>query len=392
MNSSLRQFDRTLIVRIPTSASTRVVSNRTGFTMIELLIAVSILVILTTLTVSAFNVNDADRVSNSIGTFKNALEGARSRAINSGEVRGLRLIVDANDPRMVKSMVYIGSAGTLEGELTIGGYNSSANRYQVTDTSNDWRSLGNGQRALIKEGSRIEIPANSGRWYTVAEPPLNSTDDNMLLSGIFTPGEWIGTSYIEIPSGANFSYRLELEPTVLDGAEPILLDPQTCIDLDGSRVPGRWRNLEDRDGDRMFDDTSMGAVDVDVDGDGQFDYVGAYNANQMQILFAPDGTLTGTSKTSGIMSFRFAYVSDVVLFQGAREISQSSSFPAYSNYSLFMMPANPEKEHKALTIFPQTGGIVITDIDPTTSGTAGGFNSNLASQPFSYALLGKESN
>lgn len=374
MENSLRQFDRP-----STTVAKHVARHRFGFTMVELLIAVAILVILTTLTVSAFNVNDADRVSNSIGTFKNALEGARSRAISSGEFRGLRLITDPNDGRIVKSMIYLGSAGAIEGELTIGGYNSNTNRFVVTETASDWANLGTGERELIQQGSRIEIPANSGRWYTVFHPPNVSSqtnDDEMILSGIFTPGEWVSGSYREVPSGANFTYRLELEPTILDGAEPILLDPQTCIDMDGSFVPTTWRpgKVDDPYGvDRRPEDNMPPDPPIFTD---------------MDILFAPDGTITGDAKTFGVFRFRFAYVSDVVLAESLRSpgLFQDGSTTA-------VVPADPEKDHKALAIFAQTGGIVIADIDPTTSSSlTDGFNNDAASQPYSYALLGKESN
>lgn len=383
MNHFFKQFD--------TSAKCLLHSRtRGGFTMVELLVAVSILVILTTLTVSAFNVNDADRVSNSIATFKNALEGARSRAINAGEVRGLRLITDANNPRIVKSVVYVGSAEPLEGEVQIGAYQASDNTFAIQEqgSNNDWGPLGDHStgRRLIRAGSRIEIPRDSGRWYIITEAPTSTSDDIMRVAGLFTPGEWVGTTYREVPDGGNFTYRLELEPTILEGAEPILLDPQTCIDLDGSRIPASWRGVED--------DNLNGVIDgseTDANSNGFFDFSTGYST-RMDILFAPDGTLTGLSRTSGVLSFRVAYVSDVILAEQLRQRSLSFDYSTISTYPAFIVPANPEKAHKGLTLFPQTGGVVITDIDPTTSDANNDFNSNVASQPFSFALLGKESN
>ncbi len=411
MKNSLRQFDRT-----PANASACVVSHRSGFTMIELLIAVAILIILTTLTVSAFNVNDADRVGNSVGTFKNALEGARSRAIKSGEVRGLRLQLDPNDNHIVTSMVYVGSAGIAEQQGVIV-YEPSENRWIFgSNNTTEWEDLiDNG---LITRGLRVEIPSGSGRWYTVSggqKDYSNMTDmiftagnrEVLFLSEQYYPNRPTilstpapGTlSYAAVPTSA-VTVGLELSPTTLDGSDPILLDKGTCIDLDGSRLPGSWRVFEDKFGsggvpprDRTFD-TSVG--DVDEDGDGQFDYVGGYNT--MDILFSPDGTLTGTARTSGVMNFHFAYISDVAMFQANRQIPQGDSFPAFTTYSLFMVSANPEKGHKVLTVFPQTGGVIISDIDPTadgvttSAGAGNGFNNQYASSPFSYALDGKESN
>ena len=376
MKSSLRQFDRTPIVRIPTSASTRVVSNRTGFTMIELLIAVAILVILTTLTVSAFNVNDADRVSNSIGTFKNALEGARSRAINSGEVRGLRLIADLNENRMVKSMVYIGSA---EPDTGIGGINyESVNqrwvfRNNVTNDSLAWGQLID--RDLIATGGRIEIPANSGHWYTIVQPIKNynmTSNEVVILAGHYRPSQPSGTnSYTAIPA-TDISYRLELEPTTLDGADPILLDPQTCIDMDGSVVPVGWRPGQVAD-----------AYGVDSRP------MSTSPTTSMDILFSPDGTITGNLRSQGSLHFRFAYVSDVLLAEtlGARPLSQSGS------NTTPVIPSDPEKVHKALSLSTQTGSVIISEINAPGNTDNGQFNNQTvpAATAYRFAIKGRES-
>lgn len=406
MKNSLRQFDRARFRVSPYRSDLRV-----GFTMIELLIAVGILVILTTLTVSAFNVNDADRVGNSVGTFKNALEGARSRAIKSGEVRGLRLQLDPNDNHIVTSMVYVGSAGTAEQQGVIV-YEPSENRWTFgSNNTTEWEDLiDNG---LIRSGLRVEIPLGSGRWYTVSggQKDYSNMADNIFTAGtrevLFlaeqyhpnrptftnpTPPATPAPTYAAVPT-SRVTVGLELSPTTLDGADPILLDKGTCIDLDGSRVPGSWRVLEDKDRDRTFDTM---AGDVDEDGDSQFDYAAGYNT--MDILFAPDGTLTGTARTSGVMNFHFAYLSDVAMFQANRQIPQGDTFPNFTTYSQFMVSANPEKGHKVLTVFPQTGGVIISDIDPTadgvtsSAGAGNGFNNQYASSPFSYAMDGKESN
>lgn len=344
------------------------ISKRRAFTLVELLVAVGILVILTTLTVTAFTVNDADRVSNSIGTFKNALEGARSRAISAGEIRGLRLLTDPSDGRVVKSVVYVGSAGELIGNLTITGYSASNNRFGIQETDSNWGPLGDGERELIKRGTKIEIPARSGRWYTVFESPMNSSDTTMIVSGRFMPSVWNGSSFQEVPNGATFSYRILLEPAVLDGAEPILLDSQTGIDMDGSAVPGSWRPGASGD-----------AYGVDSSGSPTV-------TTKMDILFAPDGTITGDLRTESPLRFRFAYISDIVL------AASLGSRPLIGSSATAVVPSNPEKAHKALSISLQTGGILITEIDPTTSDSNNGFNSNRASQPFNFALQGRESN
>lgn len=430
MKNSLRQFGT---------------QTRAGFTLVELLVAVAILSVLTTLTLSAFNANDADRVSNSIGTFKNALEGARSRAISSGEVRGLRLIADPNDPRIVKSMVYIGSADNVEG-IVIGPiytFGEDVNGNGIFDMGED--TDGDGQfdrstwfvrpipsspfetltdslieRELLVAGSKIELPASSGRWYTISHVEQDDNNNGMLdpsedkngngerdlnLAEFFQPNSWNGSRYVSALSSSlptstpplsnlpsflrkSIDFRLELTPTILDGAEPILLDPQTCIDLDGSRVPDSWRFREDTNEDGM--------LNSDVNGNGKFDFSAGYSS-KMDIYFAPDGTIIGPVRTSGLLNFRFAYVSDVILAQPLRErdlMGDMSDFNGtnIATYADFILPGDPEKVHKALTIFPQTGGIVITEFHPSVASTSAGTNNDIAVQPYKFARLGQESN
>src|SRR5690606_11066850 len=101
MTQSLRQLD-CLQLQAP-----KRMPGRPAFTLVELLVAMTIFSILAVMTLSALRSNDSDRISAATGTLRNALEGARSRAIKSRQVRGLRLITDPNDSRIVTSLIYV---------------------------------------------------------------------------------------------------------------------------------------------------------------------------------------------------------------------------------------------------------------------------------------------
>ena len=86
-------------------------SRRLAFTLTELLVVIMIMIILTTLTVSAYNFSmSSERSRSAARGVQSYLEGARDRAIYSGEPRGVRFLVDRDNPRTVSSMVYIGES------------------------------------------------------------------------------------------------------------------------------------------------------------------------------------------------------------------------------------------------------------------------------------------
>ena len=146
-------------------------ARRSGFTMIELLVSVSIIVILAGLTIAVVsNTMNSDRIRSSARGVQSALAGARDRALRAGRnhdpadpnpLRGLRFIV--NDPPIatgintVSSMVYVRSLPPwTEGVPQV--------FYDVTDThpnvvrgdgSTKW--YGYWTQGLITTASRIQF-------------------------------------------------------------------------------------------------------------------------------------------------------------------------------------------------------------------------------------------
>ena len=98
-------------------------AQRPAFTLVELLVAITIFAILSTLALSAFRETDQDRAKASAQLLRSMIEGARSRAIHDQAPRGIRLILDpvvdptTNRRRMVTSVVYIGAPEQFAGVL-----------------------------------------------------------------------------------------------------------------------------------------------------------------------------------------------------------------------------------------------------------------------------------
>lgn len=352
MKLTLRQFDQpdgchgTVFDTV-----SRDMRPRGAFTLTELLVAMGIFVILATLTVGAFRANSQDRVGNAAAIVKNALEGARSRAINSGEVRGLRLLLDSNNNHIATSIVYVGAPGYLEGTVNIGNVGTTTT---LTDTASEWSNLAS--RNLIQNGSRIELPRGSGRWYTVTGAGGNT----LTMNGFYEPSRWDGSNFVAVDSTA-VPYKLELAPTILEGADPVPLDPQVCIDLDGCIIP--WR-------------VAPPAAAPPAPQPGEY-------STPMDILFNPNGTITGDLATEGIVHILFSYTSDVILAEALGSRPTTTASPS--------IPTDPEKDRKVVSIFAATGGVVVSNVNAVdTDGVP--FNAGTVSRATAYkfAISGQE--
>ncbi|MEZ6034837.1 MAG: prepilin-type N-terminal cleavage/methylation domain-containing protein [Planctomycetaceae bacterium] len=85
--------------------------SRAGFTLVELLVVISIMALLLTMTVLAVNFSrDAERVVGAALQVQSFLSGARDRAIQAKEPRGVRFFLDTNNHRAVTAMAYIDPA------------------------------------------------------------------------------------------------------------------------------------------------------------------------------------------------------------------------------------------------------------------------------------------
>lgn len=401
---------------------------RFGFTLVELLVVIAIFSIVATLVISGFTINNADRVGNSIATIKNAIEGARSRAIADQSIRGLRLLTDPNNPLLVRSMVYVESAGYDE-NWGIVEYVPDPGFWRVVNiddslpatpaapvnlVNDTWLQLR--QKGLIpnddpntldlEQTMRIELPAHSGNWYTVTRITMDAIDDpidNMMTRDVARIADFYQPSistydstnmvYTYVPTTGNpIPFRLELLPTVADGAEPIQLDPQTCIDLDGSRVPEAWRLREDTNLNGVLNGTETDLNDpITGTPNGQLDFVNRYS-NRMDILFGPDGTVSGDVRTAGLLHLRVCYLDDAILAQPLRQRALAGSFAMTPGYPNFITPVDPQKDHKAVSLFPQTGAIVVSEIDRSQDDGDMNYNSQVGATPFEFATQGAEAN
>jgi len=354
--------------------------RRGGFTLVELLVVVGILLILAVMTASAINLTlSGDKVRAGARQVQSYLAGARDRAIYAREPRGVRFLLDPTNNRTVSSMVFIGptdpwSQGAIRMErldadgdmnpegstaIVVGAYEeNNATNPQPTD----WINLYN--QGLITNGTRIKIPNDdTGQWYTVSTELLANGAQPYPRLRLTTVYQGPGQTNQDTTSVAAFAqasgprtYLLELPPTVLPNQEVTLMPKGAVIHLDrsstsveqfnaGTPASGRGNKLPDFW--KVFSSTT-----TDPSG---FDYT-----SRMDIMFSPRGIVTGSAAQRGIIHLYIADQKDAD--RDRLYWSSPSSYPTASapEYGVWTDPSADGYERGdkiILSIFTRTGSV-----------------------------------
>lgn len=392
---------------------------RSGYTLIEILVVISIVLILFSMTLVTVRLTrEGDRVSGAAAQIQSFLAGARDRAIYERSPRGVRFFLNTDNPRTVTSMAYIDpSAIWDEGIVQLrrwdpdldgrtNGGNPDINQDGVADDPTDvWMLVGEGtawwelkRRGLLFDGMRVRIPAGpGGSWYPVNTQLLDLTNPppnyQVLVLGI--PYRDPGTtedSNSQAFRGVGFTdYELELAPKILP-VEPSVLPDGVVIDLDGSRIPNAWRpSYYDSNGN------AQGGT-----GNGMY-------SQFVDLVYSPRGTLTGAASTGGVIHL---YVCDReestllkeqflaeldpdlptalnqfnALLQGSTFIPADSIASGVSWAGSLTVDGTPfdVKDRRVVTISAQTGNASIHNV-LATDGNGNGF----ADDPYFFAETGE---
>lgn len=328
--------------------------RKSGFTLIEMLIVIAILIILMTLVISVFTSNQGtDRMRAAARQLQSSILGARDRAIHAKANRGVRLILDSADLSTVTSYIYISALdphAPAADQITIGRPNLDntgnaddppmgmqpaedvVRTVRRTGAGTVWNDFKNLQ--LLVNGSRIRIPAN-GSWYTVDISRLTATSEILTLNSDFRGSG--GTAWPIVVDQTFPNYILELEAAPTRGEQPISLPSACVIDLDNSRLPGRW-------------------------------WTGAVYRDDMDIMFSPRGTVTGPLAATGIIHFLLAETGDTTFkIAGDAATAQSSSLHKSRATARTIPPESTQGEKMIVTLFTRTGAVSTHQVDVISS-------------------------
>lgn len=376
-------------------------NRRPGFTLVELMIVLTIILIILSMTVAAVNfATESDRVSGEASRIQSFIAGARDRAIYNDEMRGVRLFVDPAPPgspfgpsefsRTVTAMAYIAPGGTWGAPEHSAGIDLLRNDGNSDGDFEDdqdllvrvrghhnpgWWNLK--RRGWLVDGLRMRIPAGpSGHWYTINTALIDTTapptqTQYLLLDIPYADGGNLGQEV----AWEDLTYEIEFPARVLP-QEPLLLSDGVVIDLDGSDVPDIWRPA--------------------ATGNGLY-------SGYMDIWFSPRGNIIGDAAAQGVLHFyvtdaedsRFLkteLVDDVGLAGFDAGIGAGTAFipldeldPASVTWLNWDGPYIV-KDRRLVTIFAQTGAISVNRVNAYSGSSP---VAGLAADPYLFAETGE---
>lgn len=225
--------------------------RRSGFTLIELLVALAILVILTAFALAAFRRDDSDRLTQTATLIQSKIEGARSRALSDGRIRGVRLISRADDPFLVDSIQYVGQIDDITGTAIVSTQVNDPTRLDddvwQLQTTNQWEWARLNLQNIIKVGGKIEFPSHSGNWYVISPNGFAPQNGTVELQGAVAGAVWEadtmlaqGGKFVLTSGNDPLEYRLIPAIMALPNQERAAFPRGIAIDLDSCVLPPQW--------------------------------------------------------------------------------------------------------------------------------------------------------
>jgi prepilin-type N-terminal cleavage/methylation domain-containing protein len=360
-------------------------ADRRGFTMVELLIAITIILILAGIAATALNgTRSTDKMRSAARVAQSAFMGAKDRASHAKAPRGIRLVRDTTDSTLVTGFTYlqqlpIQTTGNLPGQQNLN--NVAVARPNYPPNADATRVIINGQqgqswltqdRAGIWPLSRVQIriPSQTGIWYNllplpqaqpqnptppywIAQDPNNPANVWLTLQTPFQGGHPAGTTVTNNAidfADSNASCDIQLGNDLLPFHQPIGLPSNVVIDLKFSSL-----NVQ-----------SYMAV-----GTGYF-----------ELMFSPRGMISGPIAAQGPLHFLLRTLDDATATEQFVDGQGNKTAGWYVGTAA--LPDPNKSERLIVTVFPQTGLVSTFEFDPTDANGDG-----IADNPFNLAQRGK---
>ena len=308
---------------------------RSAFTLVEMLVVITILLVMMGVTVAVFNVSlEGERIRSGASQIQSYLAGARDRAAFAGRPCGVRFILDELDPTLVRSMLYIQVPDDWQqGSFIVNDVQGNPySSYLVEELSNgvsttDWDEI-----SLLLNTTQLRKPRImiQGHWYTVvatwawADPNSNPT---LTHQGLTICPRFRGSVLTRVEEG---DYRLRLQPEIMPGQEPVLLPTGVVIDLNQCRRKHTSLFAETLPQSWNPNNTFLPALDI---------------------LFSPNGTVIGPEASKGVIHLLVNDVTDAG--QNLFPIDLLGASPG--------TPRN-QSDKRVVTLFTRTGYVTTSEL------------------------------
>ncbi len=349
--------------------------TRRGFTLVELMVVVAIILVLATVTLAVYNTGRlSDRMRSGARVGQSAFLGAKDRAMHAKDFRGVRLTRDANGPTfsstntfpaLATGFVYLqplpiqsvgklatGGGGTVAVSVPAGGTAATL----VTIAPSD--GLGFSQQDIAgvwpRSSMQVRILSGSsntpGQWYALFPSPNSANGSYWTSFDASGNVNLFLQTPVSAPIGtATGSIDIQLGSDVMPFHQPIPLPAGTVIDLRYSSS-----NVLYLAGGTTTNTTGMTAPNIDF-------------------TFSPRGNIAGS--TGGMGAFYFCI----------RDLEDATNISTV-NAGTPRDPSDPacKGDCLILALNPQTGLVQTYNADLTDANADG-----LADNLFRFAQQGK---
>jgi len=383
--------------------------RRSGFTLVELLVVITIILILAGLVVAVFNTGrSSDRLRSAARVAQSAFLGAKDRSLHAKDLRGVRLTRDLTDTSLVNGFVYLQPlppltypTGSIQLERLDMNQDGTADSVDVvivrgfdppTVPSVDW----NAKKFILPNIGRIQI---ANQWYTFYQDQnapyvLGAGNEVLHLQTPYSGTPDQAFSFVVACTTANTltsACTIQLGNDLLPFHQPIPLSSNVVIDLKFCS-----NNVATLSG------VGTAAAVAGLPAPPTVASLATASVNYVDIMFSPRGSISGFLSGLGPMHFLLREMKDAVA-TSQYSVKDTNGNPFVcgglivgadlNGSGTTWGTVNPNQgERLILSVYPQTGLVQVFEIDPTdvvnnVTGAPGA--DGLADNIFFFAQQGK---
>lgn len=339
--------DASGVVHRPLSESKGAEMNRrSGFTLVELLVVITILLILSSLVWATFSMRSSDKMRSAARIAQSAFLGAKDRALHAKDIRGIRFIHDTTNPEFITGFIYTQPMPIEQASGVSVVVNPS------TQTARVYLPSGVGQVWNAQNSPATGNP--NGLWNGMVAVRLPGCPTGSGCAGFWFPLHKNASAPFWVNIDANGNYYLDIESRYAqdkfgnwfaDGPAHLIdtavLNTTLCDLNPGSEVLPFHQPVSL---------PSSCIIDTRFSGGGVPSLVSFAGTGSMELEFSPRGGISGPPSGFGLMHFLLRDLADATAGLNPTVIADVNKIRG---------------DMLVLTVFPETGLVQTFECDIT---------------------------